>query len=218
MGHPAREELDLNFGWKFLRDDVVGAYEIEYDDSAWREVRLPHDWSIESAFTQENTVGRTAWLPAGVRCLADGEDHILKWLVPYEAGSLVAVGQTESAPVRFEMVTAGAPSVVRLSADKIVLRADGYDVAHLTVQLCDADGIPVKTEEREVVFQVLGGCRVLGVDNGSNTSVQPYKSDRCTTAQGRCLLIVQSTDQRGTVVVTASAEGLQSQSVALHVC
>jgi len=157
-------------------------------------------------------------VPVGSRRLADCEDHILKWLVPYQAGTLVAVGQTEGEPVRYELGTAGTPAVIRLSADKTALQADGYDVAHLTVQLCDAKGVPVKTEEREVVFEIQGNGRLLGVDNGSNTSVQDYQSDRCMTSLGRCLLIVQSTQESGMVVITASADGLQSQSVELRIC
>ena len=87
-----------------------------------------------------------------------------------------------------------------------------------SAQVCDAEGRPIRTEEREVAFEIEGNCRTLGVDNGSNTSVQDYKSDRCTTAQGRCLLVVQSTEEAGTVRITASAEGLESQSVELHIC
>ncbi|AKD55479.1 glycoside hydrolase family 2 TIM barrel-domain containing protein [Spirosoma radiotolerans] len=33
--------------WAFLKDSVSGAEQPEYDDSGWRRVRLPHDWSIE---------------------------------------------------------------------------------------------------------------------------------------------------------------------------
>jgi hypothetical protein len=154
---------------------------------------------------------------AGTRRLAECEDHILKWLVPFQAGTLAAVGQGDGEPVRYELSTAGALAEIRFSADKTELAADGYDVAHLSVQLCDAEGVPVRTEEREIVFELQGPCRLLGVDNGSNTSVQPYQSDRCTTALGRCLAIVQSTREAGTVVVTASAEGLSSQSVALRI-
>jgi hypothetical protein len=79
-------------------------------------------------------------------------------------------------------------------------------------------GIPVRSEEREVAFSVQGDCRLLGVDNGSNTSVQDYKSGRWITSQGRCLLVVQSTEQTGAVVVTATLDGLQSQKVELRIC
>ncbi|AUD06865.1 glycoside hydrolase family 2 TIM barrel-domain containing protein [Spirosoma pollinicola] len=33
--------------WVFLKDSVSGAEQPEYDDSGWRRLRLPHDWSIE---------------------------------------------------------------------------------------------------------------------------------------------------------------------------
>ena len=34
-------------GWLFFRGDAVGAQEAAFDDTAWRKVDLPHDWSIE---------------------------------------------------------------------------------------------------------------------------------------------------------------------------
>jgi hypothetical protein len=98
-----------------------------------------------------------------------------------------------------------------------MLRADNSDVVHLVAQLCDENGVPVRVEEREIAFDVRGDCRLLGVDNGSVDSVQDYKADRCTTAQGRCLLVLQSNDQPGQVAVTASAEGVQSQRLELAI-
>ncbi len=43
----AEREILFNSGWKFTRADVPGAEEHGFDDSAWRTVDLPHDWSIE---------------------------------------------------------------------------------------------------------------------------------------------------------------------------
>ncbi|MCF8336240.1 MAG: glycoside hydrolase family 2 protein, partial [Bacteroidales bacterium] len=37
----------FNAEWKFIRDSVSGAEQPEYDDSEWRTLDLPHDWSIE---------------------------------------------------------------------------------------------------------------------------------------------------------------------------
>jgi beta-galactosidase len=34
-------------GWKFLKGDPANAENPSFDDSGWREVDLPHDWSIE---------------------------------------------------------------------------------------------------------------------------------------------------------------------------
>jgi hypothetical protein len=153
----------------------------------------------------------------GVKKLGDFDDHIIKWLVPYAAGKITAVGLTGGKPVTYELSTAQSPAVVCLTTDKDILAADSYDVAHLTVQLCDTNGIPVRADEREVVFDIEGHCRLLGVDNGWVHSVQDYKSNRCKTYQGRCLLIVQSTEQPGEATITASADGLKSQQVRLRI-
>ena len=57
---------DFNFGWKFSRGAYTDAHIVEFDDSEWRDVRLPHDWSVEESFTQEDTGGSTAFLPGGI--------------------------------------------------------------------------------------------------------------------------------------------------------
>jgi beta-galactosidase len=40
----------FNDDWRFYRGEAAGAEKPEFDDSAWRPVRLPHDWSIEGPF------------------------------------------------------------------------------------------------------------------------------------------------------------------------
>jgi len=39
--------LPFNDAWRFHRGDVTGAETASYDDSAWRTLDVPHDWSIE---------------------------------------------------------------------------------------------------------------------------------------------------------------------------
>ena len=39
--------------WYFYRGDVRNAESPVYNDSAWRKVDLPHDWSIEPLENQE---------------------------------------------------------------------------------------------------------------------------------------------------------------------
>lgn len=43
----ARQRLLFDFGWKFHAGDVEGAEALSYDDAAWRDVNLPHDFQIE---------------------------------------------------------------------------------------------------------------------------------------------------------------------------
>lgn len=48
-------------GWKFYRGDGEGFEAAELDDSAWRGVDLPHDWSIEDSPGERSTKGD--WAP-----------------------------------------------------------------------------------------------------------------------------------------------------------
>jgi len=49
---PVSGERRLNFddGWRFFKGEAAGAEQPGFQDSAWRELRLPHDWAIEGAF------------------------------------------------------------------------------------------------------------------------------------------------------------------------
>lgn len=59
-------EQDFNFDWKFaLVNDTVLPTQLPLDDSYWRDVRLPHDWSVEFPFSDE-WEGCTGYLPGGV--------------------------------------------------------------------------------------------------------------------------------------------------------
>ena len=40
-----RVAVDLNPDWKFIRRDVPGAQQPDFDDSAWQSVTLPHTWN-----------------------------------------------------------------------------------------------------------------------------------------------------------------------------
>lgn len=42
-----RQKILFDFDWKFYRGDVENAQTAEFNDSTWRTLDLPHDWSIE---------------------------------------------------------------------------------------------------------------------------------------------------------------------------
>lgn len=57
---PVNRERPLDCGWRFQKGDFFYSAEYnEYDDSDWRIVDLPHDWSIEDLPEQdgENVIG-----------------------------------------------------------------------------------------------------------------------------------------------------------------
>jgi beta-galactosidase len=63
----ARTTTSFDANWLFLKADAAGAEQNNFDDSAWRKLDVPHDWSIEGPFSETNkTSGSDAFLPAGV--------------------------------------------------------------------------------------------------------------------------------------------------------
>src|SRR2546427_4764850 len=64
----ARVTSSFDSDWRFLKGDAPGAERPDFDDSAWRKLDVPHDWSIEGTFDEKNpTGGAGGFLPAGVR-------------------------------------------------------------------------------------------------------------------------------------------------------
>ncbi len=59
-------ETDFNFDWKFqLQKDTILPTNVPLKDDDWRDVRLPHDWSVEMSF-DKSLEGCTGYLPGGV--------------------------------------------------------------------------------------------------------------------------------------------------------
>src|SRR4051794_28899308 len=53
--------------WRFLIGDPKDAERNDFDDSSWRKLDLPHDWSIEGAFDKNAAAGGAgAFLPTGI--------------------------------------------------------------------------------------------------------------------------------------------------------
>ena len=62
-----RQRFLMDFSWKFNLGDVEQAQQPEMEDGNWRELNLPHDWSIEGAFSQDAPAGgRGGYLPGGI--------------------------------------------------------------------------------------------------------------------------------------------------------
>ena len=63
----ARETVPLDAGWRFQLGDAPDAALPTFDDSGWRSVELPHDWSIEGKTSpSEASAGGGGFFPTGV--------------------------------------------------------------------------------------------------------------------------------------------------------
>ena len=64
---PSRAVLDFDSDWKFLQRDEPHGEQPSLNDSSWREISVPHDWSIAGPVSQNNPSGQGGgFFPAGV--------------------------------------------------------------------------------------------------------------------------------------------------------
>ncbi|MEJ2217798.1 MAG: beta-galactosidase GalB [Gemmatimonadota bacterium] len=62
-----RTTTNFDAGWRFHLGDVPAAKNAAFDDSGWRTLNLPHDWSIEGPFSKDNPAGAAGGaLPGGI--------------------------------------------------------------------------------------------------------------------------------------------------------
>ena len=62
-----RSTTSFDSDWRFLKADAPGAEAPEFADASWRTLNVPHDWSIEGPFDQNNPGGPAGgFLPYGV--------------------------------------------------------------------------------------------------------------------------------------------------------
>jgi len=74
-----RKEL-IDHNWKFFLGDSPSAGAVDFDDKNWRNLDLPHDWSIEGKVDPNNpTGGAGGYFPAGIGWYRKNFDVPASW-------------------------------------------------------------------------------------------------------------------------------------------
>ena len=118
--------------------------------------------------------------------------------VPYKAGTLRAEASSESVTLR----TAGEPVRLRLTPDHPVMAANGQSLTFVTVEVLDKQGIPVPEVAIDCEATVKGAGTLLAFASADLKDTEPYTSPRVKTWKGRALLVIRSTQKKGSVSVT----------------
>lgn len=59
--------INFNARWHFILGDHPDFYKEDFDDSQWRTLDVPHDWSIEGKFDKQNPSGpQGGFMPCGI--------------------------------------------------------------------------------------------------------------------------------------------------------
>jgi beta-galactosidase len=131
-----------------------------------------------------------------------GEQMVLSWDVPYEAGALKAIGYNgdrSEAEKQFE--TAGPPATVRLSKDVAELQANGEDISQVTFEIVDSAGRFVPYGNNRIHLIASGPVQFLGSENGDIVDVTPAKSESRHAFFGLGMGLYRSTFEEGNIEV-----------------
>ena len=133
------------------------------------------------------------------------------WDVKYKPGTLIAKGYKNGKLVLTDkVVTSGEPYSVRVSGYKNNLKADAEDAVTLKFEILDKKGIVCPNADNVINIAVKGNGHLLGVDNGSPTNLNPTKLPKVRAFSGLCSAIVQSNEEAGSIVITATSDGLKT--------
>lgn len=144
----------------------------------------------------------------------DGDDLHVMWRVPYEPGVLKAVSMNNGKKVLTrEINTAGAPAKIVLTADRSKIKADGSDLSFVTISITDKDGIVVPDANNLIRYTVNGEGFIAGLDNGSETDLEPFRGTQHKAFNGLGLVVIQSNGNKGKISLQASADGLAPATI-----
>lgn len=132
----------------------------------------------------------------------------LRWNdVKYEPGKLRVVVYDEQGRQAGEQVvsTAGKPSKLKLDVwtqhDAEWLKADGEDLAFITVSLTDAKGTVIPDANDQLSFEVSGAGRFEAVCNGDATSLESFKKPTMRLFSGQLVIVVRSDKKAGNLTL-----------------
>jgi len=147
-----------------------------------------------------------------------GDDLHVKWRVPFDPGILKAISRKNGQTVLTqEIKTAGKPAKIILIADRKSIKPDAKDLSFVTIKIVDANGVMVPDANNHVQLNITDNGSIIGVDNGSETSMESFKAHERNAFNGLALVVVQSKEKPGNIIVTASSPGLESARLQITV-
>ncbi len=159
----------------------------------------------------------------GVRCKNDStvlNRYRLMWNeTKYEPGEVKVVAYDKDGNVAETKVTktAGKAVALRTTVHQCALKANGEDLAFITVEAVDKDGNVAPNETNEVTFSVKGAGTFKATANGDPTCLYQFQNPKMPLFSGALTAIVQSSTKAGSITFEAKAKGLKSAKATIVV-
>lgn len=139
--------------------------------------------------------------------------------VTYEPGEVkvIAYDADGKAVAKKNVYTAGKPHHIELQTDYTSLKADGKDLAYVTVRVVDKEGNLCPTDGRLLNFRVKGAGSYRASANGDPTCLDLFHLPQMHAFNGMLTVIVQAGETAGNLELQVSAKGLKTARLVLPV-
>ena len=112
-------------------------------------------------------------------------EYHVGWRVKFDPGEVKAVSRKDGKVVCEQVIkTAGAPDHIRLSVDY-----QGKETTFIMAEVVDKDGNLCPWAEDQIYFIYEGEGKILGTDNGCQTSMENFKAPQRKAFFGKCLVV-----------------------------
>lgn len=216
-----RVTTNFDSDWRFLKANAENAEKSDFNDSSWRKLNVPHDWSIEGPFDEKNpTRGQGGFLPSGVswyRKHFTVSDKSKKFFIEFDGVMGISdvwinghhLGQRPSGYISFEYeltdyLNFGKDNVIAVKADTSLQPASRWFTGagiyrHVRLVAKDAVHIPQygvfvttpQVNEKEAVVKVSSEL----INNSNSTKTVSMK--------------VEVIDPNGKIVATAENKSMK---------
>jgi beta-galactosidase len=113
-------------------------------------------------------------------------EYHVGWRVTFDPGEVKAVSRKDGKVVCEQTIrTAGPPAKIRLSKDY-----QGKNTTFITAEVVDKDGNLCPWADDLIYFIGEGDGRILGTDNGCQTSMERFTSPQRHAFHGKCMVVV----------------------------
>ncbi|MEA5141025.1 beta-galactosidase GalB [Arcicella rigui] len=145
-------------------------------------------------------------------------EYRLRWdEVKYQAGELKVIAYKNGEFWTEEIVkTTEKASKIQASADRSIIKADGEDLAFITVKITDKNNLTVPDANHKLSFSIEGAGEIVATDNGNPADLMSFASHQRQAFNGLALVIVRAKKgQTGKIKLNIKADDLTTTSVDL---
>ena len=151
------------------------------------------------------------------KIIGDSTKPSLQWTIPYQSGKIKAIGKVDGEIIaKHNLKTPSSAQKINLIPENDTIKANGRDLAFIRAKIVDSKGNLVFHASNRINFYIQGQGKIIAVGNGDHSDLQKYQTDYRDAYKGKCLAIIQPTNESGTISLSAHAQNLKGDTLKFH--